>query len=112
MSVLCFLPSRTGGSSLEALDLQLLGAAHLAASDDSDTASQAGSGSEGAARGAADTDGEVLVAAAEAGAGLKRSKSVCMDGSSPSKGRGLMLSMNYEAAAESINLELLASGTK
>lgn len=88
----------SGAGSLEALDLHMLGAAHLAATDDSDSASQAGD------------DGEVLVAAADSGAGLKRAKQPSEAEGSPS-GRGLVLSMNYEKAAESINSELL-SGRK
>lgn len=99
----------TGGSSMEAMELHLLGTAPLAATDDSDTTSQAG----GDAAAAGGGDGEVLMAAAEAGAGLKRSKSCCAGGAAAAAspaGRGLMLSMNYEAAAQCINLELLAGG--
>lgn len=108
-----------GAASLEPLDLHLLGTAHLAASDDtSDTASQAGDDAD-ADHGNAD-DQAVLDAAADAAAGLKRVKarsgaaagSGCASGAASPSGRGLMLSMNYEKAAESINLELLAAGRK
>jgi hypothetical protein len=89
-----------GASSLDALDLHMLGTAPLTASDDGDAAS------------AACSDAEVLAAAADAGAGLKRSKSTPAPGARPPASRGLLLSMDYEAAADSINLELLATGRK
>ncbi|KAI7838450.1 hypothetical protein COHA_007713 [Chlorella ohadii] len=84
--------------SLEALELHLLGAGPLGAADD--TSSEAGAeGSEGCVREAADA----------AGAGLKRQAS---EGLASPPGRGLMLHMNYEKAAESINLELLSGRSK
>lgn len=84
--------------SLEALELHLLGAGPLGAADD--TSSEAGA--EG-------SDGCVREAAAAAGAGLKRQAS---EGLASPPGRGLMLHMNYEKAAESINLELLSGRSK
>ena len=48
-------------------------------------------------------------AADAAGAGLKRQAS---EGLASPLGRGLMLHMNYEKAAESINLELLSGRSK
>ena len=101
---------------MEPLELQLLGAAHAAgtgpagAADDSDTASQAGSGAKGGEAGEAP------------GASKRAKQSGGWEAASPSPsgrgmggaitGGGLMLSMDYERAAESINLELLAVGRK
>lgn len=91
------------GPSLEPLELHLLGTAHLHATDDADTSSEAG-GHAG--------DNEGLATEHSGGTPTKRARQGADHESSPSSRGGLMLSMNYEKAAESINLELLASGRK
>lgn len=93
----------TVGPSLEPLELHLLGTAHLHATDDADTSSEAG-GHAG--------DNEGLATEHSGGTPTKRARQGADHESSPSGRGGLMLSMNYEKAAESINLELLASGRK
>jgi hypothetical protein len=90
--------------SLEALELHLLGAGPLGAADD--TSSEAGAEAEAEQCG---EEGCAREAAAAAGAGLKRAAS---EGLSSPPSRGLMLHMNYEKAAESINLELLSGRSK
>lgn len=87
--------------SLEALELHLLGVGPMGAVDDTSSEAEA-EGEEGCAR----------EAAADAGAGLKRQASEGAGGLASPPGRGLMLHMNYEKAAESINLELLSGRSK
>lgn len=87
--------------SLEALELHLLGVGPMGAVDDTSSEAEA-EGEEGCAR----------KAAADAGAGLKRQASEGAGGLASPPGRGLMLHMNYEKAAESINLELLSGRSK
>ena len=104
-------PACRGPAGLEALDLQLLGAAHAAGTGAAGAADDFDCDTTSGVTGSISKRAKQTSGAWEAGSPSASGRGVVGAGTSGGGG-GLMLSMDYERAAESINLELLAAGRK